>query len=41
MPDVPANSTLQVGGKYRPGIYLVEIMQGKEKQVLKLMKEGK
>ena len=39
-PDVPANSTLQLGNKYHPGVYIAEILQGKNKVVLRLIKEG-
>jgi hypothetical protein len=39
-PDVPANSTLQLGSRYRPGVYFAEILQGKNKVVLRLIKEG-
>jgi len=39
--DVLANSTLQLGSKYHPGVYIAEILQGKDKVVLKLIKEGK
>ena len=39
-PDVPANSTLQLGNKYHPGVYIAEILQGKNKIVLRLIKEG-
>ena len=39
-PDVPANSTLQLGSKYHPGVYIAEILQGKNKVVLRLIKEG-
>ena len=38
--DVPANSTLQLGNKYHPGVYIAEILQGKNKVVLRLIKEG-
>ena len=38
--DVPANSTLQLGNKYHPGVYIAEILQGKDKIVLRLIKEG-
>jgi Secretion system C-terminal sorting domain len=38
--DVPANSTLQLGNRYHPGIYIAEILQGKEKVVLRLIKGG-
>lgn len=37
---IPANSSLQMGDSYFPGIYLVEITQGKEKKVLRLIKAG-
>jgi hypothetical protein len=37
---VPANSTLQLGNRYHPGIYIAEILQGKEKVVLRLIKGG-
>ncbi len=33
-----ANQTLKIGDKYHPGLYFVEIMQGNEKRVLKLIK---
>ena len=39
-PDVPANSTLQIGNKYHPGVYIAEILQGKNKIVLRLIKVG-
>jgi len=39
-PDLPANSTLQLGSKYHPGVYIAEILQGKNKVVLRLIKEG-
>jgi hypothetical protein len=32
------NQTLRLGSSYKPGIYLVEISQGAEKQILKLIK---
>lgn len=39
--NVPANSTLQLGNKYNPGIYITEVVQGKDKVILRLIKEGK
>lgn len=33
-----ANNTLYLGYKYLPGIYFVEVLQGKQKQILKLIK---
>lgn len=36
--NLPANGMVQVGGHYRPGVYYAEIIQGKEKVVLKLVK---
>lgn len=38
--DVPANSTLQLGNAYHPGIYIAHIFQGKNKVVIRLIKEG-
>jgi len=38
--DVPANSNLQIGNGYHPGVYFAQLMQGKETIVLKLIKEG-
>ncbi len=35
---LPANGTLTLGASYRPGLYIAEVMQGKEKVVLKLIK---
>jgi predicted extracellular nuclease/2',3'-cyclic-nucleotide 2'-phosphodiesterase (5'-nucleotidase family) len=37
--QVPANSQLQLGQSWRPGIYMVEIRQGVQRKVLKLVKE--
>ena len=39
--DVPANSNLQIGNSYHPGIYFAQLIQGKETIILKLIKEGK
>jgi hypothetical protein len=36
---VAANGTLYLGNSYRPGIYIVEVAQGKQRQVLKLIKQ--
>lgn len=36
--DVPANSTLQLGGSYHPGIYLVQVRQGGQTRVVRLVK---
>jgi hypothetical protein len=38
--DILPNSTLQIGGKYHPGIYMVQAIQGQQTVVLKLIKEG-
>lgn len=35
-----ANSTLQLGNKYHPGIYIAEVRQGNDKVILRLIKEG-
>ena len=40
MTDITPNSTVQIGGKYRPGIYMVQAIQGQQTVVLKLIKEG-
>jgi hypothetical protein len=36
---VAANGTLQLGNTVRAGIYFVEVVQGKQKERLKLVKE--
>ncbi|MES2776826.1 MAG: LamG-like jellyroll fold domain-containing protein [Bacteroidota bacterium] len=36
-----ANVTLTLGASYRTGLYIAEILQGKDKVVLKLMKQSK
>ena len=36
--SLPANQTLRLGASYQPGIYMVEIIQGTEKQTLRLVK---
>jgi hypothetical protein len=38
--NVTTNSTLNLGHAYRPGIYYVEVLQGKEKRMLKLVKQA-
>jgi hypothetical protein len=37
---IAANTNLQVGSTLRPGTYLAEVVQGAEKQTLKLVKTG-
>jgi hypothetical protein len=37
--QIQANSQLQIGQSWRPGIYMVEIRQGDQRKVLKLVKE--
>jgi hypothetical protein len=39
--SVAANSTLQLGSGYHPGIYIAEFMQGNDRITLRLIKEGK
>jgi len=39
--SVPANSSLQLGSQYHPGIYIAEFMQGNDRITLRLIKEGK
>ena len=35
---IPANSEIELGGKYRPGLYFVEVSHGQSRQTLKLLK---
>jgi hypothetical protein len=35
-----ANTTLQLGLNYRPGVYYAELVQGNEKVVVKLLKQS-
>jgi hypothetical protein len=37
--NVAVNSTLQLGNNYHPGVYYVVIVQGREKAVVKLIKQ--
>jgi hypothetical protein len=39
--SVSANSTLQLGSQYHPGIYIAEFIQGYDRITLRLIKEGK
>jgi len=36
--DIPANSTIQLGSRYHFGVYIAEIIQGKERVTLRLVK---
>jgi hypothetical protein len=36
--SLPSNQTVRIGASYHSGIYLVEIVQGTQKQTLKLVK---
>jgi hypothetical protein len=36
--NLSANQSLQLGSRYRPGLYILEMIQGGQKQQLKLMK---
>ena len=38
--NVGVNKTLQIGNSYRPGMYYAEICQGKEKLILKFIKQS-
>ena len=40
MDNIWPNGTIQIGSKYRPGVYMVQVMQGKQTLALKLIKEG-
>jgi hypothetical protein len=37
--NLPANQTMQIGANYRPGMYIVEMIQGKNHKQLKLLKQ--
>jgi hypothetical protein len=39
--DIPANSTIQLGGHYHPGVYIAQFLQGNDKVTTRLIKEGK
>ena len=39
--DIPANSTIQLGDRYYPGVYIAEFLQGNDKVTTRLIKEGK
>ncbi len=39
--NVAANATLQLGQNYRPGMYYAEVVQGKERVIIKLIKGSK
>jgi uncharacterized delta-60 repeat protein len=36
--NIPANSSIQIGHRYAKGIYLVELIQGKQRTILRLIK---
>jgi hypothetical protein len=38
--NITANGLLHIGGRFRPGIYFAEVIQGKEKVVLRLIKQS-
>lgn len=38
--NLSANQTLKLGGNYRPGMYVVEMIQGNERKQLKLIKQA-
>jgi hypothetical protein len=35
---LPGNKVLRIGSSYHPGVYLAEVMQGEERQTLRLLK---
>jgi hypothetical protein len=39
--NVSANSTIQLGNQYHPGIYIAQFQQGTDKVTVRLIKEGK
>ncbi len=38
--NLQTNSTLKIGNNYRPGVYIIEVIQGTEHKQLKLIKAG-
>jgi transposase-like protein len=36
--DVSANTSIQLGSRYRPGVYIATVTQGKEKVTLRIIK---
>jgi hypothetical protein len=36
--DVSANTSIQLGSRYRPGVYIATVIQGKEKVTLRIIK---
>jgi hypothetical protein len=40
MNNIPVNRSIQVGSNYRPGLYIVEMIQGNERKQLKLIKQS-
>jgi hypothetical protein len=36
--NINADQTIQLGSGYRPGVYVVQVVQGKEHKQLKLVK---
>ena len=39
--NVSANSTIQLGDNYHPGVYILKLLQDKDEVTLRLIKEGK
>jgi hypothetical protein len=39
--NIAANSTIQLGNSYHPGIYIAQFLQGTDKVTLRLIKEGR
>ena len=37
---IPGNQSLRIGGAYRPGVYFVEVSDGSERTVVKLVKQA-
>ncbi len=38
--NITSGQTLQIGRKYRPGMYIVEMIQGNNRKQLKLIKQA-
>jgi hypothetical protein len=34
----PGRNTIQLGSGYRPGVYIIEVSQGQEREIIKLIK---
>jgi hypothetical protein len=37
--EIPANTSFRIGSRLRPGTYFIELMQGKQRRIIGLIKE--